>query len=455
MVRGNSLFAQGATMILAGFAQADITPREPVDLAGYFNRRTSAGVLDPLHARAAVFDDGTTRVALVVLDLIGLPLELVNALRERLGDALPHLLVVATHTHTAPAVFRIFDPEPQMDYVESVVFPGIEGACRAAAEALAPCSIVTGEAMEQGLAFNRRYWMRDGRVVTNPPKGHPDIVGPEGPVDHQVSVYAFESGGAVRGLLVDACNHTDTIGGSLVSADWPGHMARYVADDIGREVPVLLLNGPAGNINHFDPARPERQASYDESRRIGLGYAACVRTALARATALEASDLAAATLTLGVPYRSVTDEELAAARTVLEREVEERQGDLTAEDLAKGDPMVERIYAAQLLRFTELYGSRDTEAIEINAFRLGKAAFVGLPGEPFVEIGLAVKQRSPWPLTTVFALCNGVTGYVPLDEHFDHGGYEPRTTAYNRLDRSAGRTFIAQALLALESLPRA
>ena len=85
-------------------------------------------------------------------------------------------------------------------------------------------------------------------------------------------------------------------------------------------------------------------------------------------------------------------------------------------------------------------------------FRMGEAAFVGLPGEPFVEIGLAIKAGSPFPLTTVFALCNGVTGYVPLAEHFDHGGYEPRTTPYNRLDRSAGATFIDQALAALASL---
>ena len=123
-------------MIQAGFAQVEITPRAPADLAGYFNRRRSTGVLDPLHARAAVLDDGSTRVALAVVDLIGVPIGLVDDLRERLGEAFPHLLVVATHTHTAPAVFPIFEPEPQHDYIQSVALPGIESACRAAAQAL-------------------------------------------------------------------------------------------------------------------------------------------------------------------------------------------------------------------------------------------------------------------------------------------------------------------------------
>jgi len=439
-------------MVQAGFAQADITPKAPADLAGYFNRRTSTGVLDPLHARAAVLDDGSTRLALVAVDLIGFPLELVNAVRERVGGDFPHLLVTATHTHTAPAVFRIYAPGPQADYIESVVYPGIEQACRAAAAALAPCTVVCGTAREQGLAFNRRYWMRDGRVVTNPPKGHPDIAEPEGPVDHDVTVYAFERDGVACGLLVDACNHTDTIGGNQVSADWPGHMARCVCEELGRDVPVLLLNGPAGNINHFDPDRAERQASYDESRRIGLGYAAVVRKALARATPLAAEPLRVAPVSFEAAYREVADEALAEARRTLEHEVEEHGGDLTAEDLAKGDPMVDRLYARHLLRFAEMRAERGGETVEIHAWRLGEAAFVGLPGEPFVEIGLAIKDGSPFAQTTVFALCNGVTGYVPLDSHFEHGGYETRTTPYNRFAQSLGATFVARGLDALRSL---
>ena len=93
----------------------------------------------------------------------------------------------------------------------------------------------------------------------------------------------------------------------------------------------------------------------------------------------------------------------------------------------------------------------DVEPVAVTAV-LGDAAFVGLPGEPFCQIGMGIKEQSPFAITSVFALCNGVVGYVPMPEHFDHGGYEPKTTRGNRLARTAGHTFIKEALAALASL---
>ena len=439
-------------MVNAGFAQVDITPTEPVDLAGYFTRRISTGVLDPLRAKAAVFDDGSTRLAVVALDLVGFPFELVQALRERIGGDFPHVMVTSTHTHTGPVIGRSFVSGSETGYIESVALPGIERACREAADAQAPFRVLHGEALEEGVAFCRRYWMRDGRVITNPPKGHPDIVRPESEIDHRVHAFAFEHDGVTRAIVVNASNHTDTMGGTLISADWPGQMARYVCEELGRDVPVMLLNGPSGNVNHFDPDRPERQASYDEAKHVGLGHATAVRRALARATEIDASTLGVQSVTLRIPYRDVSDADLAAARETLKVEVEEAEGDLTAEDLAKGDPRVDRMYAEHLLAFAELRKERDGEDIEINAFRIGDAAFVGLPGEPFCQIGMGIKEQSPFAITSVFALCNGVVGYVPMPEHFDHGGYEPKTTRGNRLARTAGHTFIKEAVAALASL---
>ena len=436
----------------AGFAQADVTPITQVHLAGYFHRRPSTGVLDPLYARAAVLDDGATRLALVSVDLIGFPLELVDRLRSRLGAGFPHVLVTATHTHTAPVAFSVFGGPCEAEYVDGVLLPGVARACREAADAVAPCALLCGEAREKGLAFNRRYWMTDGRVVTNPPKGHPDIVRPEGPVDHQVNAYAFRNEGLVRGILVDACNHADTTGGSAVSADWPGHMARFVADELERDVPVLLLNGPAGNINHYDPDRHESQTSYGEAKRIGLGYARRVRRALARATEIEGDPLRVETRRFTMPYRTVSDEALAEARRLLAAEPAEELGHGTACDLAAGDPRILRLFARQLVKFAELREQRDAEEVELNAFRLGQTAFVGLPGECFVEIGLNVKRRSPIELTTVFALCNGAIGYIPLEEHIKHGGYETLTTPSNRMATNAGATFIRQGLALLDAL---
>ena len=125
---------------------------------------------------------------------------------------------------------------------------------------------------------------------------------------------------------------------------------------------------------------------------------------------------------------------------------------MTAEDLARGHPYVEWIYAQALLSFQERCGGSEGEHLEIGGFCLGKSAFVGLPGEPFTEIGLAVKEQSPFERTTVFALCGDVAGYIPLPEHFEHGGYEPRTTLNNRFAPQVGLLFIEQAAELLKEL---
>ena len=92
------------------------------------------------------------------------------------------------------------------------------------------------------------------------------------------------------------------------------------------------------------------------------------------------------------------------------------------------------------------------ECQEIAGFRLGDAAFVGFPGEPFVEIGMAVQERSPFKHTTVFELLGDCAGYIPLPECFERGGYEPRTHPRNRLTPEAADMFIERATEVLKGL---
>ncbi len=66
----------------AGAAQSVITPLLGVSLAGSFRDRKAVDVLDDLHAKALVLDDGNTKVALVVCDLIVLDAKYVNRARE-------------------------------------------------------------------------------------------------------------------------------------------------------------------------------------------------------------------------------------------------------------------------------------------------------------------------------------------------------------------------------------
>jgi hypothetical protein len=82
---------------------------------------------------------------------------------------------------------------------------------------------------------------------------------------------------------------------------------------------------------------------------------------------------------------------------------------------------------------------RVTESVEVQVITIGRVALAGFPGEPFCEIGLAVKRSSPFARTMVVSLANGFHGYIPPEVSFVHGGYETALGFVNRLVPEAGR----------------
>ena len=443
-------------MLKVGYGQADITPPGPTPLAGYFSERISTGVLDPLHARAVVLDDGKKRCALIILDLVGVTAEQTSRVRAHVaaetGLEPDAIFVAATHTHTGPALVPLFEMEPTVDYVPQTLIPGIAAACKNALTDLGPFTLNFGKTVEQGLAFNRRYWMKDGTVVTNPPKGSPDVLKPEGPIDHDVQVLSFVREGKPLLVLADINNHCDTVGGTMISAGWPCFMAAGVKEGLGAGADVVLLNGPAGNINHLDRDYQESQTCYDEATRIGNGYAGFVLKALEAAQPVAADDLSFGASRFSVPYRSVPEEQLQEAGRIAQGEPPQVEGDVTSENLAAGDPYMDWIYARVLLGFVSKYKGHADETVEINAFRIGPCAVVGLPGEPFSHIGMSIKEGSPSANTCLFQLCGDLAGYIPTPECFARGGYEPRTTLKNRFAPEAADIFIAKSLELLRGL---
>ena len=63
-------------------------------------------------------------------------------------------------------------------------------------------------------------------------------------------------------------------------------------------------------------------------------------------------------------------------------------------------------------------------ACAVQALRIGDVALIGVAGEAFVEIGLAVKARSPFPHTIFLGYTNGCLGYIPTANAYPAGGYE-------------------------------
>jgi len=414
----------------AGFSKVIITPRRGLPLAGYFNPRPNTGVLDDLHVRCVLFRQARAVCGCVTLDVCMIGTDFVDAVLARLKKAgFRHgngLILSATHAHTAPYVTTLFGTSPDPAYWRGLVDKTVE-AVLTAERNLAPAALKLGGVKENPLAFNRRYWMRGGGVMTNPGVKNPDIVKPEGTVDREIGVLAVEQEGRVAAILANIVNHTDTVGTSQVSADWPGRMERCVQAALGYDPPVVTLIGCAGNVNHFDVAADEDQGyAYARAWELGRCYADRIVAQLGKLRPLAPGLIALANGRIAVPYRTITEEMCEAARSVLNR-VPARSSpdsDLTSEGLASGEGPVARFFAEQTLA-CRAHCSGKKRTFRLVTWALGdRFAVTSLPGEPFTEVGLAIKRGSPFKTTWPTALAMGACGYVPLAACFARGGYE-------------------------------
>jgi neutral ceramidase len=434
--------------VLAHFKKVDITPGYPVRLAGYFNERVSTGVLDPLHMRLAAMKRGNRHLVFIQLDNCAIKTEDADEIRQAIAGRTAfqkhEIMLFTSHIHTGPDLVGFFGLKRDERYLEE-----LKKRVIAEAEALIPkekCFISIARTNYEGLSFNRRWYMKDGTVVTNPPKKSPEKREPEGAVDRTANSIIFknESGG-LQALFVNISNHTDSVGGNQISADWPGLMERYLNERMGTDIPVFPFLAPQGNINHLEFDDLRSQSNYDEAKKLGRAYAEIVAKSVSASNDIDvekfsdpAAKFEAKEIVLSMPSREISKEELERAKKILDGagEMDENATkDLTAEDLAKGDPAVERLFARELVHFAET--KPKNYDIPLQIFKLAKIAFAAIPGEPFVEIGLALKTIPGYDLIFPVALANGYFGYIPLKENFSRGGYEVRPGAASWLSTDA------------------
>lgn len=413
-------------MLKCGFAKINVTPKLGIPLAGYLNPRPSEGIHDDLYIRVTLLQTGTQISGLVTYDLCFVPLPLTERIRQALLAAgIPfarQLVYNSIHTHTAPYPSSLFGDNSDPAYLQLLVDQTIT-AVRAAQADLAETSVSAGIRSANDLAFNRRFWLKNGRVATNPGKLNPDIVKSEGPVDNDITVIAFQRGDEIVALWVNLVNHTDTIGDNLVSADWPGRMEAEISAQLGHPIIVNTLIGASGNINHFDVTWNSQQYSYAECCRIGQHYGQEITAMLTTLEPLTIDTISVATAPFHYTSAVVTPEQKAAAEAILARPVEAKQGNMTSEDIVKGTGAVARFFAEQLVGASADSGKALTT--ELVCVKLGdRLAISTLPCEPFTEIGLQIKTASPFAYTLIASLGQDRIGYVCLPENYPRGGYE-------------------------------
>lgn len=406
----------------AGYGEADLLAPAGGSMPGYFGDRKAVGVLDPLLAKAVVLQRGETRGALVALDLIGLNAPEVAVCRaavaQRTGIPGSNVWIHATHTHTGAMVPRFFTSDAET--IAADVYVGeVDGvwaartlpaqvatAVASAASQLRAGPVDLAERVAPGLAFYRRFRMKDGAIRTNPGKRNPEIDRPNGEADPTLTVLRFH---AAKALVVIFGLHPDSVGGTRYSADYPAYLTERVRKELGAEWGVLFLNAACGDINHIDVASAEPQGGIEEARRIGGALGEATLAALGASMPLEVDALSFA-------RRSVP----ALLRTVPEDEVRE------AQRLLKEEPEKARSFNGLFAPAALVLGrTKDREqAAEIAAMRLGPMGLVGMPGEFFVELARIIQHDSPLDPTRVIGLTNGSLGYIPHRAAYEEGGYE-------------------------------
>ncbi|WP_158606706.1 neutral/alkaline non-lysosomal ceramidase N-terminal domain-containing protein [Paenibacillus ginsengarvi] len=412
-------------MLQCGMAELDITPPLGSSIPGYTEERKSNGIRDPLYAKAAVIQSGDTVLALVAIDALFVPEREANRIRARVeaftGIPAARTAVFATHTHTGAPVRTGLDGSRHDDYLAYMADRAAD-AVLIAYNGREPARIGWGAGHVQDVSFQRRYWMKDGTLRTNPGYMNPDIDRPAGPIDPELSVLSLDrlDGSPIGVVSCFAC-HTDTVGGKVYSGDYPAHLSAELKEELGGQAVSLFLLGTCGDINHVDTSRP-KMAARNIARDIGRRLAEevlRVRTETAAATEAEADAL---NDFITMELRTASAEEIERARSVL------------ADSRITG---AERFFAEQVMKVSELPGG--TARLEVQALRIGGLALACLPGEIFVELGLAVKAASPFPHTLVGTLCNGsIYGYVCTRAAYDQGGYEPRLKVFSRISPGTG-----------------
>jgi hypothetical protein len=442
----------------SGAAVREITP--PVGFP-YYGLNASTGIKSPLLAKALVFRQGETRFALLMCDLPIIPRDLSKVVREhaskQTGIPFNLITVAATHIHTGPfydtlvvVAHRYAEHETAGRLVtadrEGYIGKLIDGMTEAIVSAnknLRATEMISGKGKAEGISFNRRYLMTDGRVRFNPGYLNPGIVKPAGPVDPDVHFVMFRTPDepVYSHSLTVFADHTDTEGGSEFSADYPHFLQARLKEIFGEQIISVFGNGPCGNVNHIDVSRPPEATRRGMiTEKIGKTLAAAVDSALQYGTKMKPL-LAAVSKTIFFPLQDISEKELQWAK--------EGTGPLYPErPFMTGMRRWKILDIDQMRRWEAIPPSVSGEPyhlpVEIQAFRLdNNTAIVTMPGEIFVEHGLELKRQSPFENTMLIELANAWIKYVPTKAAFAEGDYEALNS---RLIPGSGEKMVEEAL---------
>ena len=438
----------------AGFARVDATPPLGIQMVGYFHKRAADGLLDPLCIECVAVSDGKKTALIYSVDDLMLANKFFEkafpAITEATGVPRDLTYVHSTHIHTGPASW------PRSNYTEeenrlvmdfaNVRIERLAAAGKMAIADLAPARAGIARTKCEKISFIRRFRMKDGSVRTNPGMNDKNVAGPLGEPDEEVNVVRFWRTGAPDIAIVNFGTHTDTIGGTKISADWPSVVRKTFEDGIGGGVKCLFLNAAQGDVNHFyrlPPPGRKALAKKDVHKHMGRALAGEAMSVWDVCEEVPAGPVNGIVAPATMPANTPTADEIKWVKMFDEgRKSEIPLSGMEIMTLTAPSSRVRRL----------MNGPASFDILVSNISIGNSIAFSGMPCEPFVDLGRDVKARSPFRMTVVTSLTNGSEGYIPSTKAHAEGGYEGLSS---RFSAPTGDMLVAAQVKQLKQLSEA
>ncbi len=438
----------------AGVGRVDITPPLTMPHASWGAQVHvfADGVEWPLFATALILDDGTTRAVVIDLDIVVVTPEEDDAIRKAAAEVAgvdpSMVLTVLSHNHAGPppsAWNWAKLGQAEMDGYFAMLGAYSAGAVRIALDNLQPAAVNAGSG-ESYVAVNRREVAPDGRPVTG--------ANADGVIDPQVLVVRIDGAdGSPLAAIVGYTMHPTTMGptNKLVGPDWPGHTRATVEQLTGAT--CLFLQGCCGNVGPgFDGFTDDLDVVRTIGKRVGCTaaevYLGLDVPAVERvheriwesgaplatwkkvpingpAPKVQLVTKQVALPVLEQPEMWAVEKAVADAQAILD---ELKADNATDEEIALATYVVKRSNMAHWR--AETYGGKSHIELNVTALMIGDIALVMSQGEPFAEIGLEVKARSPFEHTWFGGYQGSWSAYIPIASEYPNKGYEVDTTPY-------------------------
>ncbi len=423
----------------AGYARTDITPPLTIPYLGFVPRQAYfEGIHDPLYARALALETDDCAALVIVADAIGFDdrilgegrhftSEVRSRVADRTGVPAAQVMLACTHAHSTPETIhfrRLLDHPGAACWLDTLL-DQLASAAAMAWRARRPRELRVGSIEVSGLSHPRRAPLRARALGISEAQAVADY-----PLDRRARVLLLTDAERDSHIVVAhyACHPVTVQVQPLVSADFPGVALQLVTEAIPGCEGALFLQGCDGDVNP-----PQVTTRFADVMRYGLMLGGAVLEAVG---ALLDRDLPPSE-----PVLRVTRELL----HLPSREVP------SPEELGEepSDPGERRMWEEQRVRVS---WGRGPVPVEVQALRLGEAAIVGVGGEPFMALNLALQEESPAATTLVVGYANGYAGYLAPPEAWAEGGYEVGLGPWSQVGPQGWEPLVAAGKRLLGSL---